>query len=116
MSIDRPPTGHTRVHRLRRHQFLTLHPARGLCLRAERGTLWVTIDGDRTDIELEPGQSRLFTGRAKVIVGTMGGDAVASLTTVTAPSPRRGWLDWLDGLLGARRPAAAADLTRAALP
>lgn len=112
MSIDRPPAGSTRVHRLRRHQFLTLRRPRGLCLRAERGTLWVTVDGDHADIELEPGQSRLFTGRARVIVGTMGGDAVLSLTTVAAPSPRRGWRDWGHWLLGARRPAAA-DLAQA---
>jgi len=107
MSIDRPPAGRTRVHRLRRHQFLTLRHARGLCLRAERGTLWVTVDGDGADIELEPGQSRLFTDRARVIVGTMGGDAVLSLTTLARPSLRRRWRDWVHGLLGARRPAAA---------
>lgn len=113
MSTDLPPTSRARVHRLRRHQFLTLHQPRGLCLRAERGTLWVTVDGERADIELEPGQSRLFTGRATVVVGALGGDAVLSTLRVAAPSPRRGWRDWLPG---AWRPgAAAADLSMAGL-
>ena len=113
MSIHPKPTPSARVQRLRRHQFLTLRQPRGLCLRAERGTLWVTIDGDSADIELEAGQSRQFTGPETVVVGALGGDAVFSTTPVSARSPRRGWREWL---LGAPRPALpAADLAMAAL-
>lgn len=74
----------TTLHRLRRHQFLRLPKPQGLCLRAERGSLWVTVDGDPADIELAPGQSRLFDGLASVLVGTLGGDAVISTTTKAA--------------------------------
>ncbi len=85
----------TTLHRLRGHQFLSLHKPKGLCVRAQRGFLWLTVDGDPTDIELAPGEWRVFDGSANVVVGTLGGDAVLS-TTTPAASP---WVarlrDWL---------------------
>jgi hypothetical protein len=81
------PVGATTVHRLRRHQALSLRRPKGLCVRAERGSLWVTVEGDLADIELASGDSRVFEGPATVVVSTLGGDAVASITA----KPARAW-------------------------
>jgi len=98
------PHASTTLHRLRRHQFLRLPRPQGLCLRAERGTLWVTVDGDLADIELAPGQSRVFDGPASVLVGTLRGDAVMSTTTKTAAP----WTSRLRVWLGSPTPQAYA--------
>lgn len=89
----------TTLHRLRRHQFLSLRRPHGLCLRAERGSLWVTVDGEPADIELGPGDSRIFDGPATVVVGTLGGDAVLSATGPAAPA-MPAWTRWLSAWLG----------------
>lgn len=70
----------TEVHRLRHHQTLSLPRPLGLCLRAERGTLWVTVDGRPEDIELERGHCLRFEQPARVVVSALGGDAVLSTT------------------------------------
>jgi hypothetical protein len=101
MTFHVNPTRSTTLHRLRRHQALRLRRPQGLCVRAERGSLWLTVDGDLTDIELAPGDSRVFNGPATVIVSTLGGDAVAS---VTAPAA----LTWSARLLGWLRGSATA--------
>ncbi len=85
----------TSVHRLRRHQFLSLRKPLGLCVRAERGSLWVTVDGEPEDIELSAGESRVFKGRATVVVGTLGGDAVFSTTAPKALFWARRLQAWL---------------------
>ena len=83
----------TTVHRLRRDQLFSLRRPRNLCVRAERGTLWLTVDGDLADIELAPGESHRFDGPATVVVGTLGGDAVVEITATPAPAgPLRAWL------------------------
>ena len=91
------PQRRTQLHRLRRHQFLSLQ-GRGLCLRAERGTLWVTVNGDPADIELGAGESRVFSELATVVVGTLGGDAVLSVSTPAGPA----WAPSLAGQLANR--------------
>lgn len=92
--MNTPPR--STVRRLRRDHFLHFRASRLLCLRAERGTLWVTVDGLADDIELDPGQSRVFDDGANIVVGTLGGDAVFSATALAAP---RRWhqrlRDWL---------------------
>lgn len=61
---------------LDRTQFLRLPEPAGLCLRVGRGTLWITIDGRRADLELGPGEQMCFEpGTAPALVGTLGGDA-----------------------------------------
>jgi len=53
------------------------------------------VEGDLADIELAPGERRVFDGTATVVVGTLGGDAVASVTATRAPAwPQRlqAWL------------------------
>ena len=86
------------LRRLRRHQFHHLRPRRPLCLRAERGSLWITVDGEPEDIELDRGQSRLFEAGADIIVGAFRGDAVFSTTPMPRPP---GWLQRLRAWLGA---------------
>ena len=95
MSFHPQPTRPTTLHRLRRHQALTLRRPQSLCVRAERGTLWVTVDGDLADIELSPGDSQVFKGPATVVISTLGGDAVASITAKAAPA----WTQRLQGWL-----------------
>lgn len=95
MTFHPHPARTTTVHRLRRHQALSLRRPKGLCVRAERGSLWVTVDGDLADIELSAGDSRIFEGPAAVVVSTLRGDAVASITATLAPvwtQRLRGWL------------------------
>lgn len=82
------PSPSSTVRRLRHNQFRHLRSRQALCLRAERGSLWVTVDGRPEDFELDAGQSRVFERGADIVVGTLGGDAVFSAT----PQPGRpGW-------------------------
>jgi hypothetical protein len=74
--------------RLSRHDFLHFRQHRALRLHSERGTLWVTLDGEPDDIQIDAGSSRVFDGRAAITVGTLGGDALVSATPL-APEP--GW-------------------------
>jgi hypothetical protein len=90
------------ARRLRRGQFLRFARPQRLCLRAERGSLWVTVDGQPDDIELDPGDSRVFNGEALVLVSAFGGDAVLTATSL-APAP--GWRQRLQAWFG--RPMTA---------
>ena len=85
------------ARRLRRDQFVRFaHPKR-LCVRAEHGVLWITIDGDPNDIELRPGESAIFDGPDRVLVGAIDQDAVMTATPLpTVPS----WQDRLAATLG----------------
>lgn len=80
------------VRRLRRDQLLRFEHPRGLCLRAEQGALWVTVDGEPDDITIEPGACRVFEGDEGVLVGTFRGEAVLS---ASAPRGPRRWRQWL---------------------
>ena len=82
------------IHRLRRNRVLRLPHPRGWCLRAERGTLWITIDGQPDDITLDPGQSHRFDVRTPVLVTALGDDAVLSAVAPAAPP------NWRERLLG----------------
>ena len=87
----------TEVQRLRQGQFVRVARPQGLRVRAERGTLWLTQDGRPRDVELEPGQCACIDDDAPLLVGTLGGDAMLTLTR--APRPRRLWLARLIGRL-----------------
>ena len=91
------------VRRLRRDQFLRFEHPRGLCLRAEQGALWVTIDGEPDDITIEAGASRTFDRDAAVLVGAFRDEAVLC-AKLAGDAPR--WRSWL-GLdaLASGRPA-----------
>lgn len=92
------------ARRLRRGDVLRFKHPRQLCLRAERGTLWITVDGERDDIQLDAGMSRVFDGRVDVLASALGGDAVLSAVS-RAPQPA--WRTWLARRLSGR-PAAPA--------
>ena len=77
--------------RLHRHEFLHFKRHQALRLQADCGTLWVTVDGELDDIEINAGNSRVFDGHATVTVGTLGGDALFTATPLTPP----GWLNRL---------------------
>jgi hypothetical protein len=96
------PTALPLARRLRRNQFLHFRHPRRLCVRAESGTLWITVDGEPDDIELHAGASRVFDGGAPVIVGVLGGTAVVTATQ----RPALGWRERLRQLL-ARAPSVA---------
>ena len=54
------PTAHTRLL-LQRGQTSRLPAAHASHLCSAAGTLWITVDHDRRDIVLEPGQDRKST-------------------------------------------------------
>ncbi len=68
------------ARRLRRHDFLRLDQPRQLCLRAERGTLWVTIDNQPDDIVLQAGERVVLDGNYRALVTALGADAAFSAT------------------------------------
>lgn len=80
--------------RLRPQDFLHFRRPPVLRLQAEAGTLWVTVDGEPDDIQIEAGESRVLDGHAPITVGTLGGDAVLSATALSQPEGTRGW--WLE--------------------
>ncbi len=88
-------------HRLGRADFIHL-AARPVRLTVDRGTVWVTQDGEAEDIQIDAGGRRDFDGHTRLMVGTLGGEAslqVAPLprTRGAAPLP---WLPrWIGGLL-----------------
>ncbi len=104
MSDFHPTTRLPLARRLRHGQFLHFRRPRGLCVRAERGTLWITIDGQAADIELPAGASRVFDGDAEIIVGVFGG--TAALTATQLPLP--GWRERWRGLFGGSGHGTAA--------
>lgn len=68
--------------RLQRDDFLHFPRPPRLRLQAESGTLWVTVDGEPEDIQIDAGQSRVLGGQAPITVGTLGGDAVLSASAL----------------------------------
>ena len=97
--------------RLQHQEFLQFNRHQALRLQADSGSLWVTVDGEPDDIEINAGSSRVFDGHATVTVGTFGGDALFVATPLTAP----GWLPRLRarvggwrGLPGTRAPRAVS--------
>ena len=95
----------TTSRRLGRADFIHL-AARPVRLAVDRGTLWVTQDGEPEDIEIDAGGQRDFDGHTRLTIGTLGGEAELRLV----PLPRRraatallGLPRWLGSLrIGAR--------------
>ncbi len=68
------------AQRLRRHEFQRFENPRQLCLRAERGTLWVTIDDQPDDIVLQAGERVVLDGKMRALVTPLGGSVAYSAT------------------------------------
>lgn len=92
------PDRTTTLHRLRAHQALSLRRPKGVCVRAERGSLWVTVEGELADIELSTGDSHLFKGPEKAVVSPARGDAVASVAMNAAPAWTHRLKRWIRSL------------------
>lgn len=84
--------------------FFRLPRPGGWQVRARRGTLWITIDGEPQDIELEAGQTHTFAGGAPALLGSLDGDAVATLRRC-APAPAAGLGAWWQRLAHLARAA-----------
>ena len=92
------------AQRLRRHEFQRFENPRQLCLRAERGTLWVTIDDQPDDIVLQAGERVVLDGKMRALVTPLGGSVAYSATPLQR---RQGLVERLTAAL------AGAPLSRA---
>lgn len=92
--------------RLGRADFIHL-AARPVRLVVDRGTLWVTQDGELEDIEIDAGGQRDFDGHTRLTIGTLDGEA--ELRLVPLPRPRAATtLLKLPRWLGSQRTGAQA--------
>jgi len=71
---------------------ITVSRPRGLRLASCRGVLWLTIDGERDDVILQPGESMVACKRAAIVVSALQGEAVLRIRKVpprqqAAPAP-----------------------------
>lgn len=66
-------------------QFVRLHHPQGKVVRADAGTVWITVDGQAQDIVLDAGQSHHFSDEAPALLGSLDGAALARLTLSPAP-------------------------------
>lgn len=64
---------------LQRGQTSRLPEAHAACLRSAAGTLWITIDHDRRDIVLEPGQCFTVQSGEAVTISALSGPAVLDM-------------------------------------
>jgi len=65
--------------RLQRGQILRVVDAAGASIEARAGTVWITEDGQRRDIILEPGGSYRLRRPGVAIVNAVGGEAEVTL-------------------------------------
>ena len=70
--------------RLGRADFIHL-AARPVRLVVDRGTAWVTQDGETEDIEIDAGGQRDFDGHTRLMIGTLGGEAELRLAPLPWP-------------------------------
>ena len=69
---------------LQRGQTSRLPDARAAHLCSASGTLWITIDHDRRDIVLEPGQGFTVPSGERVTISALSGPAVLELRPAEA--------------------------------
>jgi len=91
------------THRLRRHQFVRVAAGQPVRLCSQAGTLWVTIDGEPADIEVDAGECRRFDRHATMLVGALGSDALVTVTPLAGAT----WGQRLAAAFG--RPAIALE-------
>lgn len=64
---------------------IRLNRACGATLRGLRGTAWVTIDGDRRDIVLGPGDSFVVDSSQPLLILALRDDAMVEVVAAAAP-------------------------------
>jgi Protein of unknown function (DUF2917) len=57
--------------RLPEHAYLSLRNALGVCVRAQRGYLWITQAGDSVDHLIEPGAEFVLDRNGKTIISAI---------------------------------------------
>lgn len=75
--------------------------AKGLLLRARRGTVWITVDGDRRDIVLAPGEQWVVDASEPVVVSALHGSALIEACDAAlrrAQERRKFWDDTMEWL------------------
>ncbi len=92
---------------LKPQQALRLRRAQGTRLRAVQGTVWITIDNDRRDILLNPGEVFVVDSLQAVVALPLGPQATLDVCAARAEprvcqEPRPSWLPqrlhaWLHG-------------------
>ena len=103
-------------------QFVHLQRPRGHVLRADAGTVWITVDGQAQDIVLDAGQSHHFSDEAPALVGSLDGAALARLTQSRTPSTpaaveSESWLAaQVEHWLGPRKPSQGTTLAQPRRP
>lgn len=75
-----------------------LHAARGLTLRAARGTLWITVDRDTRDIVLREGEQWVVDRDEPVLALPLNGEATLEICEGAARRQVRARSDWSDVL------------------
>jgi hypothetical protein len=79
---------------LHRQQSVRLRQPKTICIRADVGSLWVTIDGDMTDYEIAQGESRSFDTQENLTVSTLDSYAVASTIGSVVHAPASKFPNW----------------------
>jgi hypothetical protein len=74
--------------RLKKHQHLHFRSLAGWTIHAAGGTLWITQDGDRRDVVLEPGETFRIDRETPVIIGALSDADVALCHARIAPVRR----------------------------
>jgi hypothetical protein len=74
--------------RLKKHQHLQFRSLAGWIIHAADGILWITQDGDRRDVVLEPGETFRIDHETPVVIGALS-DADVALCRARVVSVRR---------------------------
>ena len=70
---------------LAKDQFISLNGAEGVRIASQRGSVWITQDGDLRDVVLQPGESVVLGRGTPAIVQAF----EPALITIVDPAPRR---------------------------
>lgn len=82
-----PELSRTIHHHLARQAVLRFD--RAVRLQVDLGSLWLTVDGEPDDLQLEPGQIFEHDGHAPLVATPLGGPAEVSSRSL--PAPRARW-------------------------
>lgn len=90
-----PELSRTLHHHLDRQAVLRFD--RAVRLQVDQGALWLTVDGEPDDLQLEPGEVFEHDGHARLVATPLGGPADVSSRELPTPPAR--WHAWFAPLL-----------------